>query len=588
MDEKLLAVAGGQAPADIVVKNGKLVNVYTKEIYDGGVAISGDKIAAVGDVDYTVGEGTKVIDAGGNYITPGFIDGHIHPESTSLAIRSFAELVLKHGTTVIMTDLHEIGVVGGLEAIEAVLEEAEATDLKIYFVVPSHVPFAPNLETSGGKFNTEIIAKALQRKDAVGFSEVVGPYVLNRFPDLMASMDLAKSMPGISCQGHLPDMMGPALNTCLAAGVTTDHESLSGDEALARVRNGCHLMIREGSAARNLADCIKPILEQKLDTSRVSIVTDDLHTIDAVDRGHLDDAVRVALANGVDFVTAIQMVSLNAARAFNLDSEIGGLAPGRRADVNITTGPEDFKVLSVISGGKEIVDNGKCLVSYPVAEHKPCLLNTTRLKNPVTADSFKMAAPAGAKKVKVQVMDTLPWIPITQGREAVLDVEDGYVKCDVSQDVLYIAQVERYGINGNIGKAFMGGFHLQAGAIASSVGHDNHNVIVLGTNFEDMAVAVNHLIDIGGGQCVVKDGEILAEVAYPICGLLSDLSGEALADEKRKLNGKIHELGCPISIPFMFLSFICLAALPVYAITDVGFINVPTQQVIDPILEVVE
>lgn len=588
MDKKLLAAAGGQAPADLVVKNGKLVNVYTKEVYEGGVAVSGDKIAAVGDVEYAIGEGTKVIDAGGNYITPGFIDGHIHPESTSLSIRSFAELVLKHGTTAVMTDLHEIGVVAGLEGIEAVLEEAEATDLKLYFVVPSHVPFAPNLETSGGHFNPEIIKKALERKDAVGISEVVGPYILNGFPELMESMDHVNHMPGKTCQGHLPDMEGPALNTCLAAGVTTDHESLSGEDALGRLRNGCHLMIREGSAARNMADCIKPILEQKLDTSRVSIVTDDLHTVDAVDRGHLDDAVRTALKNGVDFATAIQMVSLNAARAFHLDDEIGGLAPGKRADINITTGAEAFEVLSVISGGKQIVDNKKCLVSYPKAEHKPCLLNTTHLKNPVTPDSFKIYAPEGAKKVKVQVMDTLPWIPITQGREAVLDVKDGVVQCDVSQDVLYIAQVERYGINGNVGKAFMGGFHLQAGAIASSVGHDNHNVIVMGTNFEDMAKAVNYLIDIGGGQVVVKDGEILGAVEYPVCGLLSDLSGEELADEKRKLNGIIHELGCPITIPFMFLSFICLAAIPVYAITDVGFINVLTQEVVDPVIEAAE
>lgn len=588
MDKKLLAAAGGQTPADIVVKNGKLVNVYTKEIYEGGVAVSGEKIAAVGDVDYAVGEGTKVIDAGGNYITPGFIDGHIHPESTSLSIRSFAELVLKHGTTAVMSDLHEIGVVAGLEGIEAVLEEAEATDLKLYFVSPSHVPFAPNLETSGGHFNPEIIKKALERKDAVGISEVVGPYILNGFPDLMETMDHVNQMPGKTCQGHLPDMEGPALNTCLAAGVTTDHESLSGEDALARLRNGCHLMIREGSAARNMADCLKPILEQKLDTSRVSIVTDDLHTVDAVERGHLDDAVRTALKNGVDFATAIQMVSLNAARAFHLDDEVGGLAPGKRADINITTGAEAFEVLSVISGGKQIVDNGKCLVSYPKAEHKPCLLNTTHLKNPITPDSFKIHAPEGAKKVKVQVMDTLPWIPITQGREAVLDVEDGIVKCDVSQDVLYIAQVERYGTNGNVGKAFMGGFHLQSGAIASSVGHDNHNVIVMGTNFEDMAKAVNYLIDIGGGQAVVKDGEILGAVEYPVCGLLSDLSGEELAEEKRKLNGIIHELGCTISIPFMFLSFICLAAIPVYAITDVGFINVLTQEVVDPVIEVAE
>ena len=588
MDAKLLAVAGGQAPADLVVKNGKIVNVYTKEIYDGGVAVANGKIAAVGDVDYAIGEGTKVIDAGGNYITPGFIDGHIHPESSSLAIRSFAELVLKHGTTAIMTDLHEIGVVGGIEAIEATLEEAEATDLKLYFIVPSHVPFAPNLETSGGHFDYEIIKKALQRKDAVGLSEIVGPYILGQMPDLMNSMDLVKEMPGMTNQGHLPDMEGPALNACLAAGVTTDHECLNGEEAIARLRSGCHVMMREGSAARNMEACLEVLLKEKADFSRVSIVTDDLHTVDAVDMGHLDASVRTALKCGVDFATAIQMVSLNAARAFHLDDEIGGLAPGRRADINITTGAEDFKVLSVIAGGKEIVDNGKCLVSYPKAEHKPCLLNTTSLKNPITADSFKLMAPEGAKKVKALVMDTLPWIPITTPREVELEVKDGVVQCDVEQDVLYIAQVERYGINGNVGKAFMGGFHMKEGAIASSVGHDNHNIIVMGTNFEDMAVAVNQLIEIGGGQNVVKDGEVLACIPYPVGGLLSDLSAEELADEKRKINNIIHELGSPISIPFMFLSFICLAAIPTYAITDVGFIDVLKQEVISPILEVLE
>ena len=250
MNEKLLLTASGKTPADIVVKNGKLVNVYTREIYDGGVAISGDTIAAVGDVDYCIGAGTKVIDANGNYITPGFIDGHIHPESTSLAIRSFAELILRHGTTVIMTDLHEIGVVAGIEGIEAVLEEAAETDLKLYFVVPSHVPFAPNLETSGGHFNNEIIREALKRPDAVGLSEIVGPYILAGFPDLMKSIELVKSMPGKTCQGHLPDISGPALNACLAAGVTTDHESLGPEDAVSRLRNGCHVMIREGSAAR--------------------------------------------------------------------------------------------------------------------------------------------------------------------------------------------------------------------------------------------------------------------------------------------------------------------------------------------------
>lgn len=589
MDNKLLAVAGGQQPADIVIKNGKIVNVLTAEIYNGGVAISDQTIAAVGDVDYCIGEGTQVVDAQGMFITPGFIDGHIHPESSDLAIRSFAEGVLKHGTTSIMTDLHEVGVVSGIEGIEAVLKENEATDLNLYFVVPSHVPFSPALETSGGSFNPEIIRKALQREDAVGISECVGPYILAGFPDLMESLDDVAGMKGMTAQGHLVEMKGADLNKCVAAGVSTCHEALSADDIMDRARVGVHAMLRESSAARTLVQQLECIVGKDIDTSMMSIVTDDLHTCDLAETGHLDHHLKLALGAGLPFVKAIQMVTVNAARAFEL-TDIGALAPGKRADINIVAGDtaDTFGVVSTWSRGKQVLDNGEMLVHYEPAEHDPCLLNTTRLLNPITPDSFKIAAPEGASKVKVLCMDTLPWIPITQPREVELDCVDGYVQCDVEQDVLYIAQVERYGKNGNIGKAFMGGFHMTSGAIASTVGHDNHNVIVMGTNFEDMAQAVNRLIEIGGGQILVDGGEIIKEVAYPICGLLSDLSVEDLAAEKAQLNAACAERGCIISIPMMFLSFICLAALPGFAITDHGFIDVMSLKVIDPVLGVVE
>ena len=587
MDQKLLSVASGKVPADLVVKNGKIVNVYSGEIYDGGVAVVGDKIAAVGDVDYTIGEQTRVIDAKGMYITPGFIDGHIHPESSNLAIRSFAEAVLKHGTTVIMTDLHEIGVVGGLEAIEAVLKEAEDTDLKLYFVVPSHVPFSPNLETSGGQFNTEIIKKALERPDAVGLSECVGMYLAAGFPELLASCDAALAA-GKTLQGHLPDVEGPALNTCMAVGVTTDHESLSGKDLVERLRAGCHVMMREGSSARSLNELLKPVLEEKLDTSNLSIVTDDLHTIDLATTGHLDESIRTALKAGVDFMTAIQLVTINAARAFDLTRSVGSLTPGRRADINLTTGPEDFRVDTVIAGGRIVAEGGESVVHYPVAEHDPILLNTVHLAKPLEAKDFEIRVSKAAKAAKVKVMDTLPWIPITQPRDVELKVVDGVVQSDLDQDVLYIAQVERHGKNGNIGKAFMGGFKLKKGAIASSMGHDNHNIIVMGTNHADMAAAVNEAARLQGGQVFVVDGQVVCEIPFPVCGLQSDLSAEALAEEKRKFNEKLHECGCEINFTCMFLSFICLAAIPLYAITDKGFIDVLQQKVIDPILEVIE
>lgn len=587
MDKKLISVSMGLEKADLVVVNGKIVNVYSKEIYNGGIAVANGKIAAVGHIDYCIGEKTKIIDAKGKYLLPGFIDGHIHPESTNLSIRGFAEIVLTHGTTAVMADMHEVGVVGGMEAIEAVLNEAKATDLKIYFVVPSHVPFAPGLETSGGSFNSEIIEKALKRDDAVGLSEIVAPYLLQGNTELIKAMEIASKM-GKSLQGHLPEMKGPAMNVCMAAGVSTDHESLSTEDAIERLRAGCYVMMREGSAARNMTECLKAITEHKLDSTMCSIVTDDLHTVDAVERGHLDDAVRTALKNGMDFVTAIQMVTINAARAFNLDREIGALAPGRRADINIAEGPEDFKVISVISGGNLVVEDSKLIKRYDKAEHEPILLNTIKLSKKITAEDLMIKVDKEAKEARVKIMRTLDWIPITFGQETILPVKDGVVECDLNQDILYIAQVERYGKNGNIGKAFMGGFNLKSGAIASSVGHDNHNIIVMGTNFEDMALAVNRIGEIQGGQVLVNNGQVICEVEYPILGLLSDLDAWELASQKKVLNSKIHELGCTISIPFMFLSFICLAAIPEYAVTDHGFIDVMHQEIIDPVIELIK
>ncbi len=587
MDLKLLRVAKGVEHADLVVINGKIVNVYSGEIYEGGVAVSGDKIAAIGDVAYCIGPETEIVDAKGNYLTPGFIEGHMHPESTSMAIRNFAACILKRGTTSVMTDLHEVGVVSGLEGIEAILKEARTTHVKFYFVVPSHVPFSPNLETSGGRFYPSIIAEALKREDAVGLSECVGPYILMEHPELLESMADARSM-GKSLQGHLPVLYGPEMNACLAAGVTTCHEATSEEDVFERLRNGCHLMMRQGSSAMNLPDLINTILSHDLNTSMISIITDDLDTLGLYKDGHLDSAVRVALSSGVDFVTAIQMVTLHAARAFNLDSYIGGLAPGKVADINITSGPDDFKVLSVVAKGELVCRDEEMIVDYPPAEHAPVLLNTIKLLEEITPESLQIRVSSEASKVKVLVMDTLQEMPYTLGREVELEVKDGVVQCDPNQDVLYIAQVERHGKNGNIGKAFMGGFRLTGGALASSVGHDNHNIIVLGDNFEDMAIAVNHVAALNGGQAIVRNGKVEADVAYPICGLMSDLPLEELVEKKMKLEAVAREMGTGIPVPFMFLSFICLAAIPEYAVTDHGFIDVNLQKVIDPILEIIE
>ena len=345
-------------------------------------------------------------------------------------------------------------------------------------------------------------------------------------------------------------------------------------------------MMREGSVASNLRDCLKAVKNNHLDTSNTSIVTDDLHVCDAVSKGHLDASVRIALSEGIDFATAIQMVTINAAKMFHVEHQVGVLAPGRRADINITSGPENFQVCSVISAGKLWMKDHEILVHYSPANHDPILLNTMHLKRPVVPEDFQIRVSDDTKRVQVTAMKTESCALVTSPVSAWLNVEHGIVQCDTNQDILYIAQVERHEKNGQIGKAFMSGFQLKSGAIACSIGHDNHNIIVLGTDFDDMALAVNRLNDIQGGQIVVKDGQILSEIAYPVCGLLSDLSPAELAREKEKANQIIQDMSgeTSISIPFMVLSFVCLSVIPEFAVTDHGFIDVFQEKVIDPIV----
>jgi adenine deaminase len=583
MDQHLIRVAMGKEPADLIITNGQLVNVYSGEIYPGGVAVAGDRIAAVGDVGYAVGETTQIIDAGGKYVTPGFIDGHIHPESANLSMARFAEIALCHGTTSVFTDLHEIGVVGGIDAMNAALEEGKQTPLKYYWVVPSHIPFSPGLETSGGHINADIIEQAMARSDAVGLGEVVSLYVAFEHPDLMRSLDITNKQ-GKIISGHGPETVGPLWNAFVAAGTTNDHESLSAEDILLRVRTGVHAQLRHNLIVPTLPPMIKAVTESDINTRMVSLVTDDTTAVMLVNEGHMDYLVRLALQQGVDFVTAIQMATINVAQTFHKDFEIGSLAPGRFADVNIVDGPEDFQVLKTLSSGKLVAESLRPVEPMSLAGHQPILLNTFHLKRAVTAADLVIPAEPGSKTAHLHIMRTLPWIPITEGGEADLPVKDGYIAADVDQDLLHIAVVERHHQTGNIGRAFLGGMGLKRGAMASSIGHDHHNIVVMGVNPEDMAVAGNRVAEMEGGIVLVENGQIVDEIAFPILGLLTDVDAWTLAQKRQALLDKARERGCGVSDAFMFLSFITLAAIPAFAITDKGYVDVAEQKIIDPVL----
>ncbi len=584
MNQHLFRVAIGKEPANLVIKNGLLLNVYSGEIYPGGIALGGEKIAAVGDIEYTIGETTEVIDADGKYLTPGFIDGHIHPESSNLSMSKFAEIALCHGTSSIFTDLHEIGVVGGIEAMNAALDEGKQTPLKYYWVVPSHIPFSPDLETSGGRINADIIEQAMIREEAVGLSEVCSSYVAMEHADLMRSLDItSKERKTIS--GHGPDATGPLWNAFVAVGVNNDHESLSAEDILLRVRTGVHAQLRHNLIVPTLPQMITAITKQGINTRMLSLVTDDTSSVILVKEGHMDYLVRLALEQGVDFMTAIQMVTLNAAQTFNKDNEIGSLAPGRFADINIVEGPPNFKVLKTIVNGKLVAESLRPLKPVSLKDHQLCLFNTFHVKKEVTSRDMVIEAKTGAQKAHLHVMRTLPWVPVTEGGEADLPVENGYIASDVNQDLLHIAVVERHRKTGNIGRAFLGGMGLKSGAMASSIGHDHHNIVTLGANPEDMAIAVNRIAEMQGGIVLVEKGQVLDEIPLPLLGLLTDIDAWTLAEKREALLNKAREMGCNVSDAFMFLSFISLAALPAFAITDKGYIDVIAQRVMDPVLK---
>ncbi len=364
----------------------------------------------------------------------------------------------------------------------------------------------------------------------------------------------------------------------------TTTSSLAAEEILQRIRTGVNAQLRHNLIVPTLPALITAITENKIDTRMTSLVTDDTTAVMLTTAGHMDFLVRSALELGVDFTTAIQMVTLNTAQAFHKDFQIGSLAPGRFADINIVNGPEDFKVLATIANGKLVAKDLQLTQSIPLAKHHDILLNTFHLEKAVSASDLVIPAIEGKKRAHMHIMRTMPWVPITEGGEADLPIKDGFIACDPEQDLLHIAVIERHHKTGNIGRAFLGGMGLKRGAMASSIGHDHHNIVVMGVDPADMAVAVNRVAELQGGLVLVDNGQVVYEIPLPILGLLTDMDAWTLAQKRMELLGKAKEMGCIVSDAFMFLSFITLAAIPAYSITDRGYVDVMQQKIIDPVL----
>ena len=493
MNNHVIDVALGNAPADMVIKNGRLLNVHTGEIYETEIAIADKVIAAVGSLsENTIGENTKVIDAQGKIMAPGFIDAHIHFESSMLSFTEFSRMLVKHGTTAVATDLMEIAIVAGEEGINNVLRESEGLPVKLLQPIPAFMSEEGELQTIGAALYPEMIEKLIKGPHAVGLAEVLYPPIINKSPLSAWMLELAEKY-GKTAEGHAPELYGAQLNAYASAGIRSDHESTNKEEALGKLRAGLRVLIREGSAAQDLDAVIKIITENHVDTRHCALVSDDIDMLHIYEKGHLDYKVRRAIKDGVDPVNAIQMVTLNPAESLKIDSKYGSIAPGKCADIVFLSDLENCTVDSVISNGEVVVENGETVYEFKKPEYTSVMLNTVKLSKVITGDDLVLTTDKNAKKAKVRVIGAQPTSLLTDALEADLDVVDGVIQPDVANDVLRIATVERYGKGGSIGKSFIKGFKISKGAIATSMGHDHHNITVVGSDANDMAVAVNRI-----------------------------------------------------------------------------------------------
>lgn len=584
MNNHVIDVALGNAAADMVIKNGKLLNVHTGEIYETEIAIADKVIAAVGHLgENTIGENTKVIDAQGKIMVPGFIDAHIHFESSMLTYTEFSRMLVKHGTTAVATDLMEIAIVAGEEGINNVLKESEGLPVKLLQPIPAFMSEEGELQTIGAALYPEMIEKLIKGPHAVGLAEVLYPPILNKSPLSAWMLELAEKY-GKTAEGHAPELYGAQLNAYASAGIRSDHESTNKEEALGKLRAGLRVLIREGSAAQDLDAVVKMITENNVDTRHCALISDDIDMLHIYEKGHLDYKVRRAIKAGVDPVKAIQMVTLNPAESLKVDNKYGSIAPGKCADIVFLSDLENCTVDSVISNGEYVVENGETIYEYKKPEYSSVMLNTVKLSKEITGDDLVIKTDANAKKAKVRVIGAKPTSLLTDALEAELDVVDGVIMPNATEDVLRIACVERYGKGGSIGKSFIKGFGISKGAIATSVGHDHHNITVVGSDADDMAAAVNRIKELNGGLVIAEDGKVKYELPLPICGLLTDLSGEESALILKKMQEDLQAKGCEMGSPYMTLAFITLIFIPFYGITDKGLVDVINGKVIDPVI----
>jgi len=556
--EKLIATARGEAQADLLLTNARIINTFTAEIEKGNIAISQGRIAGIGDYS----QAKQKIDLKGKYLAPGLINGHIHIESSMLHISEYARAVVPRGTSAIVTDLHEIANVAGLKGIRYLMDCARTLPMDCYFMAPSCVP-ATHLETSGAELGAKELKIAFRWKNVIGLGELMNfPGVLMRDKEVLKKVRLAR---GRVIDGHAPRVSGKDLNAYLTAGASSDHESTTLEEGREKLRRGMYLMIREGSSEKNLDDLL-PLVTDKT-YRRCLFVTDDRTCADLLREGDIDAVVRKAISRGLDPIRAIQMATINTAEHFRL-RQVGAIAPGYAANLIAIDDLSKLSVDMVFHKGKLVAQNGKPLFSSSWRSD-PEISHSVNIK-PFNIEALKI--PASRKNLPI--IEIVPGQVTTKGIKLEPKVRDGFVVPDIERDILKLVVVERHKASGNIGLGLVKGFGLRKGALGSSIAHDSHNIVVAGTDDHDIFAAVKEISRLQGGLVAAAGGKIKGSLALPIAGLLSEEPLETVVSKLEELQKIAAGLGCVLPSPFATLSFLALAVIPELRLTDKGLVDV--------------
>ncbi|MBI3814055.1 MAG: adenine deaminase [Nitrospinae bacterium] len=569
--EQRIKVAKGEERADLLIKNARVVNVFSGEIIETDVAVFQGMIAGFGRY-----KARKTLNIRGMYLCPGFIDGHVHIESSMVLPAEFARAVVPSGTTAVVIDPHEIANVFGLEGIKFMVESSRHIPLDVYVMLSSCVP-ATDMDTSGARLTHHDLSVFADKPWALGLAEMMDYHgVIHRVPDMLKKIRIMK---GKVINGHAPGLSGRDLSAYIAAGIKSDHECTRVDEAREKLEKGMYIMIREGTAAKNLRTLLPLITSEN--NRRFMFVTDDRSPSDLINEGHIDYMIKTAVREGLNPVTAIKIATLNPAEYFHL-YEHGAIAPGYRADLAVFDSFKNFRVRMVFKKGNMAAEDGKLLPEaiqiHPLHLRSSMNVNLSAIKNfgvtPLRPPLIK------GRGGVIKVIEVIPGQVLTKKRIERAKIEDGAVVADVKRDILKIAVIERHLSSKNIGRGFVKGFGLKSGAIASSISHDSHNIVTVGTNDMDMHSAVNEIIHLKGGQVAVKDGKVIESLPLPIAGLMSDRPLREVKEKIEKLNSAVRRLGCKLPNPFMTLSFLSLPVIPEIKLTDKGLVDVEKSKIV--------